>query len=91
MRRGPIDLALGIRTFLVYDPRVGMVIVGSGADAEVEGDGKIATSSACAVLSSLIDLVSIAGCAPESEFNDVHHSVPESFCMSAYFRLNMGI
>lgn len=67
-----------------------MTMDGSGNDADVEGEGNMATSSACAVGKSLSILLSTSG-APESEFKDVHHSVPESFCISAYLRLKVGV
>jgi len=50
----------------------------------------MATSSAWAVDKSLIVLPSTDG-APKSEFMEVHHSPPESFCISAYLRLKAGI
>lgn len=72
-----------------YDPRVGTGIEGSNLDAEVDGAGKMDTSSAWAVPRSLRDLPSI-DVAPNSEFSEVHHSPPESFCISAYLRPRMG-
>ena len=93
VRRGPYPFELNIATFFVaYEPRVGMgmfIFTVSGVD---EGSGKIEMSSACAVPSSLSVLPSrpMYG-APNSEFREVHHSLPENFCMRAYLRWRMEL
>lgn len=86
VRRGPYPFELNVAAFFVaYEPRVGMGISAvSGVD---EGSGKIEMSSACAVPSALSVLPSRSmDGAPNSEFREVHHSLPENFCMRAYLR-----
>ena len=59
----------------------------SGVD---EGVGRIEISSACAVPSAWSVLPSrpMDGVL-NSEFKEVHHSLPENFCMRAYLRWRM--
>lgn len=91
VRRGPYPFELKVATFFAaYEPRLGigiLIFVVSGVD---EGAGKIEMSSACAVPRSLSVVPSrpIDG-APNSEFREVHHSLPENFCMRAYLRWRM--
>lgn len=81
-----MTLALGPGGFFANEPSVGMGRDEPGLEADVEGDGKMTTSSAWAVGKSLSALPSTDE-APRSESIEVHHSLPENFCMSAYLRL----